>query len=363
MDKRLQTSHVFIDTEVFINANFQFSSGRLSKLYTFNVNGKITLHLTDITIREIKANFKKQIEEVTESVNKFQTKAKILRGVPSFEPIFNYDRDLVLKHYEAELRDFTESKQLSLFSEINYIVNIIPTNNVAVEIIFDKYFNQQPPFGEAKKKSEFPDAFTISALEKWCCDNNKNMYVISNDSDMKAACDASNYLISIATLDELFDLINAEDKYISSIAHQWFTEYREEIKNEITDKFEELELFDLVDVDGEIEKITVNNINLLQENLVEIQDEILHFTVIAEISFSADVSYPDPDMTAYDKEDDKYYIFDYIEEVFKLNKKISVEIEMSFSRDEPHEPEIVSVNLETEDGIKIKVHDGYLYYK
>ncbi|MEH2382146.1 MAG: hypothetical protein V7K27_25200 [Nostoc sp.] len=34
MDKRLQTSQVFIDTEVFINANFQFSSGRLSRLYT-----------------------------------------------------------------------------------------------------------------------------------------------------------------------------------------------------------------------------------------------------------------------------------------------------------------------------------------
>jgi hypothetical protein len=48
MDKRLQTSQVFIDTEVFINANFQFSSGRLSRLYAFNVNGKITLHLTDI---------------------------------------------------------------------------------------------------------------------------------------------------------------------------------------------------------------------------------------------------------------------------------------------------------------------------
>ncbi|MBC1280268.1 DUF4935 domain-containing protein [Nostoc sp. UCD121] len=292
MDKRLQTSQVFIDTEVFINANFQFSSGRLSRLYTFNVNGKITLHLTDITIREIKANLKKQIEEVTESVNKFQTKAKLLRGVPSFEAIFNYDRDLVLEHYEAQLRDFTESRQLFLFPENHYIVNIISTKNVAVEIIFDKYFNQQPPFGEAKKKSEFPDAFTISALEKWCCENHKTMYVISNDSDMKAACNASNYLISIANVDELFDLITAEDKYISSIAHQWFTESREEIKNEITDKFEELELFDLVDVDkdGEIEKITVNNINLLQENLVEIQDEILYFTVIAEISFSVDVS-------------------------------------------------------------------------
>ncbi|MCW5319335.1 hypothetical protein GTQ43_38935 [Nostoc sp. KVJ3] len=59
----------------------------------------------------------------------------------------------MLKHYEAELRDFTESKQLSLFSEINYIVNIIPTKNVAVEIIFDKYFNQQPPFGEARRKN------------------------------------------------------------------------------------------------------------------------------------------------------------------------------------------------------------------
>jgi hypothetical protein len=368
VNQRLQTSQVFIDTQVFICANFQFSSGRLARLSALNNNNKITLHVTDITLREIEANLEKEIKEIVESIKKFQTKAKLLRGIPSFDVLFNFDKDLVIEYYKKELNsfmiDFMKPRQLSLFPEFpenHYKINIISVNNVSVKGIFDKYFNQHPPFKEGKKKSEFPDAFTIAALEKWCQDNEKRMYIVSDDSDIITACSSSSYLISLATLDELFDLITAEDEYISSIAHQWFTKNKVEIEQKIIYEFEDTELFQIPETEGDIDNITVKSIKLSEEKLVEVQDEVLSFTVIADIKFSADVNYPDPDMTFYDREDGEYYVFETIEEVLERTIEISVEIEIYFSRDEPHNLEVMSVNLETGGEINIYLDEGYPY--
>lgn len=362
MNKTLETSKIFIDTQVFIAANFQFSSGRLKKLSELNKKDKITIFLTDITIREIVANIEETVEELNNYVKKFQSQAKLLRKIPVYDAIFNFDKNVVLEDVKGEFKKFIELGIHSYNSNPIYSVTIIPVKNVSIESIFDKYFNQQPPFGEGKKKAEFPDAFIIAALEQWCEDNKEFMYVISNDSDMKNACLLSRYLIPLATLDELFDLINAEDEYISSIAHSWFTNNKKEIEQKIIDNFEN-EIFSLEDYEGEVDNIRVKNIILSNENLIEIEDEALSFTVQAKISYLANVTYPDPDMTYYDKEDGECYVFDSIKKTLKREENISVQIEMSFDRDDPHNLEFIDIYLETngEIGINIDNYHSYPY--
>ena len=79
--------------------------------------------------------------------------------------------------------------------------------------VFSQYFNHQLPFGKNKKKNEFPDAFVLSALEKFsrdnddCLDKDEYRYVVlSQDCDIKSykserlyIPDADEYLNTIFT--------------------------------------------------------------------------------------------------------------------------------------------------------------------
>ena len=68
--------------------------------------------------------------------------------------------------------------QLSAFlNEVS--ATVLPTSEVSIEAVFDKYFGKRPPFGGGKKKTEFPDAFTIEAIEAWCKENDERIYVVS----------------------------------------------------------------------------------------------------------------------------------------------------------------------------------------
>jgi hypothetical protein len=185
------------------------------------------------------------------------------------------------------------------------------------------------------------------------------MYVISNDSDMKESCALSEYLISLSKLDELFDIVNNENEYVSVISHRWFIEITERIAEEFKDKIFSLEYYELESV---IENIEVNSIDLSNENLIEIQDGMVIFSVEATIYYSADVSYPDPDMTHYDKEDDELYVFSRIEETIISAKDILASISIQFNRNEPHEPVIADVDIDTNGKISISpYYEKYPY--
>lgn len=60
--------------------------------------------------------------------------------------------------------------------------------------------SKKPPFGETKKKDEFPDAFVLAALEGWCEKNNERIYVASTDPDLKLFCETNQNLFYIKRL-------------------------------------------------------------------------------------------------------------------------------------------------------------------
>jgi predicted nucleic acid-binding protein len=166
MNKRLKTSHVFIDTEVFISANFKFSSGRLKKVKDLLVANKITIHLTDITIKEVESNIEKAVSNLNSLIKDFQNKAKIIQNIEPYDILFSYDSSKVLESIKADFSKFLKSWQAKdSYTYIAPCINVISINAVSIESIFEKYFTQKAPFKDGKKKNEFPDAFVIAALE------------------------------------------------------------------------------------------------------------------------------------------------------------------------------------------------------
>ena len=65
---------------------------------------------------------------------------------------------------------------------------VIPTSYASdlLDIVIDKYFAKEIPFGDKGKDKEFPDAFILVSLEKYAKNNSiEKIQLFSADRDMK----------------------------------------------------------------------------------------------------------------------------------------------------------------------------------
>ncbi len=203
--------------------------------------------------------------------------------------------------------------------------------------IFDKYFNNLPPFKEGKKKNEFPDAFAIAALEKEAMDNDFKIYVISQDNDWQTACKGNNNLIGLENIEKFLEqqIIIATKYKDINLYYEFLDSNFEQFKQKISDKFEELEFslgggYDFADCGSEEIEITVESVKLEDKTLVEIDDETMTFELNVEISFLADVSYDSLEVAVFDREDDRYYNVEREEQQVHQQITIPVEVHISY---------------------------------
>ena len=87
----------------------------------------------------------------------------------------------------------------------------------ALSNTLDLYFRKRPPFGNAKKKSEFPDAFVLEALKSKAGVNGESVYVISEDPDLEAACKESPHLEHLPSVAHFLDLWNLHSNTIKQV--------------------------------------------------------------------------------------------------------------------------------------------------
>ena len=59
---------VFLDTAVFICANFDYKSARFKSLMTLASTGRIEVFLTELTLREIEANIRSRVDDAVTSI-------------------------------------------------------------------------------------------------------------------------------------------------------------------------------------------------------------------------------------------------------------------------------------------------------
>jgi hypothetical protein len=105
----------------------------------------------------------------------------------------------------------------------------ISTSKLAdMEKVIRSYFDVTPPF-ETKKKSEFPDAIALSALEKWAELNKKKVLVVSHDSGWDEFCKTSDWLDCSTDLKEALAQFQPHTK-----AEQIIDELKVELARELT---------------------------------------------------------------------------------------------------------------------------------
>lgn len=337
--------YVFLDTQVFIANNFNYSNESFSRLLHLVQEGKISLVTTTITINEITANIVSSISEAKNAINEFKKKARILKNcsTPSYEPIW--------ERFDIELKKTDLLGQLTNFINNTNTLTIPLTGN-SIQSIFEKYFSSLPPFKEGKKKYEFPDAFAIAALEQWSSQNNEFVYVISGDEDWKLACEMSKSdLVCYEKLEALFQLIEFDNKLIAKLSEDYFNNHLEKIVSTISDQFEVLGF----DIDGsdigrtiddeEVEQIKAQNIELIEKYLVRINQNTLFYTARFKVTYIADLLYTDNTDAYYDNEEGQYFNGEDVQESITSSTILPVEIDISYSQVAEHSSLLKDVRI------------------
>ena len=192
--------NIFLDTAVFVEANFNYSSKRFRALASFGARGLIQVLLTDLTVREIRAKLE---EAVKHSLPAVKPKSILKNStLPEIKKRLNLIEQEAL---EKELLEELWNQFEQFLKDAN--VKILKFEAEAILEVFDDYFDRQPPFGLGKNKAEFPDACALNALRKWCEAENNEVAVVTRDHGVAAACitndcfhhfkDLTEYLVTI----------------------------------------------------------------------------------------------------------------------------------------------------------------------
>jgi hypothetical protein len=299
-----KASNVFLDTEVSVDANFNYKSPRLTSLADLARDGRIRVFLTEITLLEIRANIRTAVERAT--------------APPRPEPIL---RNSMLPRVRALFESIAPAEiELEFLNQLEAFieragVTVLPLEDKILRPVVVSYFKRLPPFGSGKNKAEFPDALAIETLREWCRAHGRSMAVITRDRGVRAACSEEGLLYHFEDLPKYLDGVASDNEARSSLIREMVQ--RSEHKTKIFEKarvaFPELGFF-LSDQDGDVEQVVLMKIEY--EGQIDIISLSLYEAIIempATLTFTADVSYYEPGTGYYDSEE-KVLLFQELRE-------------------------------------------------
>ena len=189
---QLRTKYVFIDTQAFRKARFDWNGWSLSKLAEFAERGQLRLLVTEVTVREVKSQLDELVTEAKSSLIKHTGILEQLGASVAVDRV--RDQTKALSILEAAFDQFlqrTNAVNVPLISD--------------VKAVLDDYFARRPPFS-AKKKAEFPDAISIASVRLWCQQYRWTAYIVSEDPDLRACCSVSGPLFHADSITEIISL-------------------------------------------------------------------------------------------------------------------------------------------------------------
>lgn len=321
--QRLETRNVCIDTSGYVAARFNFEGYSLARLTALAQAGDVRVFITSVIRREVESNIGEAGQAMATAVQQLKKKAAMLRDVqlPDVKAFFGeYDKDTVIRHLQSQFAEFLTSAK----------VTEVPMTGDDVEAVFEAYFGRRAPFGTGKKKAEFPDAFIVAALDRWCSVNDEQMYVITGDGidqasgsvmkgngssgeddeakSMTMACRATRTLIPLSRLSAFLDLITLEEqtetiaRARASAALQWCAANESRIRAEVSTLFLDLD-FIPDDFEVEVENVDVATVVLTPAELIDIEDDSAFLTFRAHVDYTVDAFVTDPESGIWDSED------------------------------------------------------------
>ncbi|HMS26194.1 MAG TPA: PIN domain-containing protein [Burkholderiaceae bacterium] len=350
----LKSQNVFVDTQAFRQHKFRFDHPALKRLLELCASGKLRLVLTETVVGEVVAQLKEQLTEANQSLRQFHKLIGPLEGnLPEqYQGLFAKPSDNELIEAGVTLWETYRSDAKSL---------LIPASDVDSAELLALYFGAKPPFGQSRKKNEFPDAISALSLAAWLAKNKTNIYIVSQDHDLENWCTHTPEAIHIKSLAELIDVYNRAEERLTELTHKLFHKEEARFLDAIKTRFLESGFQYSDNWEADVENIEVQDIQSTGVNLIEVDEDRAVVAVSVQIDFSASISGPDYENGIWDSEDKRYvYVPDFdFEHSFSENYEVSVEF--TFSAEAEEADEIQSIEFEDGRDIILSIDDGYHY--
>lgn len=320
----LKTKNIFLDTETFV-ANGYSSSNKLLKLAEYGKNGTIKIFISEITVEEVKSNIKEDLVTAIQQINKFKREihrqGRVLRQVEEFK---NY---LDLPKLNTQIDFDRLNENFESFIELGKVTRV-SCENIDVAPILAKYFKREKPFGEGKKKYEFPDAIFLAQIEDWCKKHHQKVYLVSADPDILKY--NSELIIPLKNIGELIGIINRQE-VMEEKKFEWlediFNKNQIKISKSIKERFIE-SIKDEYYSEITILNVRVDNIKLYDFSVIDLKPGYSTLQMDVDISYNLEFSYMDYNTSYYDKEDKKWLYKDIKTTSLDFDDTITAEIEI-----------------------------------
>ena len=239
---------------------------------------------------------------------------------------------------DAERIEGTLTEAYKEFAE-----NFIMLPYVDAQEVFADYFSTKPPFSATgDKKSEFPDAFVLKGLLKYCNENvDAQVLVVSSDPDWEKTLLNHAQIHLVKTLKDalvfLWKQLNDKAEFVWQIWSAKASEISEVIARKVeSEAFSIDDIYDLEDI--EISNIEVSDIAGDMTPLEITEDSVLiHVTATLSVDGTAD--YLDESRSVWDKEDSVYYFMAYSRISFEnAFAEAECEVRLSFPADGSMKP-------------------------
>ena len=306
MNTELESRLIFIDTSAYENKNFQFNDHALGRLCEFLENRRLHLLITQVTIDEIKKHLYSKSEEAAKSIKKTQREAMFLRNAPELACHGIFENIKADDIYKIVLEKFESFLDISN-------AEIVSIDNVKASTVFEKYFRSEPPFGGTNKKSEFPDAFVLEAVNDISQSRGHPLYVISSDGDMERYAEKADNMIHLKKVDDLLDLVARKEDELKEpviFSEVIFEKLKDDLLARAKNILTESEFYSdsASDFDDEIYQIKIENIGIKKKNIISVSDEHVEYEIYFDVTLIAHYSIADYERSPWDPED-KRYIF------------------------------------------------------
>lgn len=321
----LQTKNVFIDTQYYVKSGLHFEGAAFKAFLELCARGELTLLTTSVVEREVKSKIDDAIKDALQAVQTIQRKARILKSIED-GPLQNF-------FVPVEIDGVYESAK-NAFDEFLGACNaeFAPVSDIDIEKILSNYFEKKPPFGDGKKKNEFPDAISLDAIEKYIDD--EEVYVVSEDEDLKSYCNDNMKFHCVDTLDKLLDIYNARENFLSNAISSYIESNKDKISDEIKELLESADAWnESVWEDSELESYHVTSMSELDFSIVSIEENSCIVTFDISADFEVTVTGPDFTNGYWDGEDKVMIPMESTENTEIEEKNFLVELRMDFEID------------------------------
>lgn len=183
-------SAISLDTSVFDGNGNRFEHGLLARMRQFDGTA-IDVVLSDVIIGEVKAHV---IRDAVAAQSKVRASMK---EVSKSWQVSDANRNAAMSLvFGEETPEQLAQRRVDAFTQSASVQVIESEGRARVADVLAAYFSAMPPFGKTvAKKSEFPDAIALQALEHWAKHKNILLLVVSKDGDWQRYCKNSPRLV------------------------------------------------------------------------------------------------------------------------------------------------------------------------